>query len=464
MAHSNNRGKTQAINPHTGQVIAEYTYISDDELLKKVERSYAAFTAYRKTDVKSRAAKLTKLSEVLLQNVQKYAEVITQEQGKPITEAIAEVKKAANHAQIYADNLADYVKDEVYNFEFKKSVVEYHPVGPIFHVAPFNFPFWLIFKGVIPAIAMGNTIISKTASVCPRTGQLAEEAFLQAGFTEGEFQYVLTTQDQSELIISHKHIQGVSFTGSTKGGASIASIAGKYCKKTIMELGGSDPFIVLADADVDLAVNTAIASRLKNGGQVCTCAKRFIVHENVYDQFRDKLAEKVKTLKVGDPMNKDTNIGPLTKKKVQEDIKNQVDQSVKEGGKVLAGGSIPEGEEYKNGFYYLPTVVEVQEGSILLKEETFGPVFPLIKVSNNDDILRIANDTEYGLGGVIISKDVEKAQELGRYVDVGALFYNAAVSSDSRLPSGGVKNSGFGRECGAFGVREFANIKTVVVK
>jgi len=231
-----------------------------------------------------------------------------------------------------------------------------------------------------------------------------------------------------------------------------------------MELGGSDPFLVFEDADVDLAVTVAMGSRFRNSGQVCTCAKRFIIHEKVYDEFRAKIVERVGALKVGDPTRKDTDIGPLTKPKVREDIEKQIAKSVEQGGKILVGGKRPDSEELQNGNYYLPTVVEVQEGNILFTEETFGPILPILKFTSIEEGVRIANDTEYGLGGIIISKDVERAQEIGKSIDVGALFYNAAVSSDSRLPSGGVKNSGFGRECGAYGIHEFANIKTVVVK
>ena len=456
--------KAKSINPHTGETISEYDYITNEQLTKVIERSYNAFKTYRKTDHKTRAERLNKLSQILTDNVQKYAEVITKEQGKPINESLGEVKKAAKHTKFYADNIDEFLKDEVVKTEYKKSVVEFHPMGPIYHIAPFNFPLWLVFKSVIPSIAVGNTIISKTASACPQTGHLIEEAFQMAGFNNGEFQHVLTSKEQSELIISHPHVQGVSFTGSTAGGSHIAAIAGKYCKKAIMELGGSDPFLVLEDADLDLAAEVAIASRLRNTGQVCTCAKRFIVQEKVYDEFKNKIIEKVSKMKVGDPMNKETMIGPLTKKQVLDSIEKQVEEGIKQGGKVLYGGKRLQTDEHKKGYYFEPTIVEVQEGNILLKEETFGPVMPLLKVKDVEDMIRIANDSEYGLGGAIMSKNVEKAQEIGRFIDVGSLFYNAAVSSDSRLPSGGVKNSGFGRECGKYGLREFSNIKTVVIK
>jgi len=456
--------KAKSTNPHTGEVIAEYDYISDSDLKKVIERSYQAFQDYRKVDNKTRAARLEKLSQFLNDNVQKYAETITKEQGKPINESLGEVKKAAKHAKYYADNIDEFLKDEVVETEYKKSVVEFHPMGPIYHIAPFNFPLWLVFKSVIPSITLGNTIISKTASACPQTGMLIEEAFQAAGFVNGEFQFVLTTQEQSEIIISHPYVQGVSFTGSTQGGSAIAELPGKHCKKAIMELGGSDPFLVFDDADLEVAAEVATNSRLRNTGQVCTCAKRFIVHEKVYDDFKNRVMKKFSEIKIGDPMNKDTTMGPLTKKKVLEDIDRQVQEAVKQGGKVLYGGKRATSDECKKGFYYEPTIVEVNKGNILLKEETFGPVMPLVKASDLDEMVKIANDSEYGLGGTIISKDVEKAQLVGRYIDVGSLFYNTAVTSDSRLPSGGVKNSGFGRECGKYGLREFCNIKTVVIK
>jgi succinate-semialdehyde dehydrogenase/glutarate-semialdehyde dehydrogenase len=405
----------KSINPHTGKLIEEFKPDTNDEIIKKIERSWEAFQKYRKTDINSRKEKFLKLSAILEEKAPKYAEVITKEMGKPYEESIAEVTKAAKHSKYCSQNLENFLREDYVVTDAKKSYVEYHPLGPIFFVAPFNFPFWLVFKGAAPALAVGNTIISKVASSCPRTGMCVEEAFKLAGFDNGEFQFVLSTQEQSELIIGHKHVKGVSFTGSTRGGSTIASLAGKYCKKSIMELGGSDPLVVLKDADLDLAVNVAVTSRLRNAGQVCSCAKRFIIDESVYNQFKEKLIEN-------------------------------------------------EEEELKDGYYYVPAIVEVTEDNSLVKEETFAPVFALLKFKTEEEAVRIANDTQYGLGSIIISKDEERAQKLGRDIEAGALFINDLTKSDHKLPSGGVKESGYGRECGIHGAREFTNVKTVWIK
>lgn len=317
-------------------------------------------------------------------------------------------------------------------------------------------------KGALPALSVGNTILLKVASSCPRTGICLAEAFKEAGFKD-EFLLLRTNQDQSELVIGHKNVRGVSFTGSSKGGSVIAALAGKYCKKSIMELGGNDPLIVLDDGDVDLAVNIAVASRLRNCGQVCSSAKRYIIHKTKYDEFIKKLANKLSQLKIGNPLDKDTKLGPLANKKGLDGVLEQLSASVKEGGKIAYGGKKLEGE-LKDGYYISPAIVEVGEDNILFKEEVFGPVFSVIAFENVEDAIRIANNTQYGLAGVIVGKDVERAQAIGKEIECGCLAINAPVASDSRMPSGGVKESGYGRECGSYGAREFVNIKTVVVK
>jgi len=390
---------------------------------------------------------------------------MTAEKRKPIKHSIAEVQKAAKHCRYLRDNLDDLMREDPVKTDFKKSVIQYQPLGPIFFVAPFNFPFWLIFKGAAPALAMGNTILSKVASSCPKTGLIVEEAFKDAGFDSGEFQYIGSSQDQSELIISNKHVKGVSFTGSTHGGSVIAGLAGKYTKKSVLELGGSDPCLVLKDADVDLAVSIAISSRLRNGGQVCSSAKRFIIHESVFDQYRDKLVEKISKINIGDPMKKETDLGPLATKRVLDEVLSQVNEGVKQGGNLIYGGKRPEGDEYKNGHYFIPAVVEVSDDSnILFQEEVFGPVFALIKFKIEEEAIKIANNTQYGLAGVIVSKDEERAQNIALEIECGNLAINSAVASDSRLPSGGIKESGYGRECHSIGAHEFTNVKTLIIK
>jgi succinate-semialdehyde dehydrogenase/glutarate-semialdehyde dehydrogenase len=353
------------------------------------------------------------------------------------------------------------MQPEVVPTDAKKSYILFQPLGPIFHITPFNFPFWLIFKGVIPCIAMGNTVVNKNPASCPVSGMLAEEAFREAGFTNKEFQNLITNQKQSELIISNPSIRGVSFTGSTAGGAKIASLAGKYCKKAVMELGGSDPFIVLDDADVEYAVDQGLQSRLRNAGQVCTAAKRFIVQEGVYERFRDLLVEKVRQVKVGDPMEESTQIGPLAKKDYVDAITDQISRSTTQGGRVILGGAQPEEENLKGGYYYLPTIVEVEANNVLMQEETFGPVFALVKIRDEEEAIKIANDTEYGLAGAVFSRNEERAEEIANQIETGVVYINNMVSSGSELPGGGVKNSGFGREGGKYGAHEFVNIKTV---
>lgn len=453
----------QSKNPFTNEIITEVPFLSDDEVNKKIELSWEAFQTYRFTDLNSRCEKLLKLASILDENTEKLAKIITQEMGKPITFAIGEVKKSAAHCRFYAQNAEKIVKSEVVATEAKRSQVEYHPMGPLFHIIPFNFPFWLAFKGGIPALLIGNTILHRTADSTPQVGKAIEEVFNQAGFDKGEFQTIYSSPQQTELILSHKRIQGVSFTGSTRSGRIIASIAGKYGKKAVMELGGSDPFIVLDDADIEIAVNLAMTSRLSNSGQVCFAGKRFIIDGNIYDQFKERLLQKLPDYKVGDPMSSDTKMGPLARLDLLENIDKQVQEGVKQGAKLIYGGKKSEDPELQQGNFYLPTVCEVENGNLLLTEETFGPVFAIVKVNGEEEAVKLANDTEYGLGCVIVSKDTDRAEKLGKRIDSGFVSINAPVASDSRLPSGGVKASGFGRECGEFGAHEFANIKTVVI-
>lgn len=454
----------KSINPHNNQFIEEFDALTDEEVLSKIEKSWKAFQTYRKTDISTRKTLLKNLSVILEERSPKYGEIIALEMGKPIEESIAEVKKAAKHFAYCSDNLENFIQDDVVKTEFQKSVVEFHPLGPIFFVSPFNFPFWLSVKGSGPALAVGNTILVKVASSCPRVGISLEEALSDAGFNNGEFQVLRTTQSQSELVISHKLIRGVSFTGSSKGGAIVASLAGKYFKKSITELGGNDPMVVLDDGDVDLAVSIAVASRLRNAGQVCTAAKRFLIHKSKYEEFIKKLTEKVSAVKIGDPLKKESKLGPLATKRALETVIEQIELAVKQGAKLVYGGTRPTDEALKDGNYLIPAIFETTEDTILFQEEIFGPVFSVISFETEEEAIRIANNTQYGLSGVVVGKDIERAQKIGKEIEVGFIAINGAVQSDSRLPSGGMKESGFGRECGIYGAREFTNQKTVLVK
>jgi len=453
----------QSRNPFTNKVTAEFSFLSNEELNTQIQRSWNAFRSYRQTDLATRREKLLKLASLIDENPEKYAQIVTEEMGKPFTAAIAEVKKAAVHCRYYAENAEAFMKPKLVETEHKRSQVEYHPLGPIFHICPFNFPFFLVFKGGIPALLMGNTLLHRPADSTPRCGRAVEELMIQAGFDNGEFITVYSSQEQTETVLAHKNIRGVSFTGSTRAGRIIASIAGKYAKKAVMELGGSDPFIVLDDADLGKAVDLAMTSRLGNGGQVCFSGKRFLVDDKIYEQFKEKLLEKLPEYKIGDPMDKETLLGPLARPDLLENIDRQVKEGVSQGAKVLFGGKKPEEGELKEGNFYMPTLCEVDRENILMKEETFGPVFALTKVNGENDAIEVANDTEYGLGCVIVSENIERAEKVGQNIDSGFVFVNTVVRSDSRLPSGGVKGSGFGRECAEFGVYEFANIKTIVI-
>jgi len=453
----------QSRNPFTNKVVAEFPFFTNEELNTQIQRSWDAFKSYRQTDLTTRREKLLKLASLIDENPEKYAQIITEEMGKPFTAAVAEVKKAAVHCRYYADNAEAFLKPKLIETEHKRSQVEYHPLGPIFHICPFNFPFFLVFKGGIPALLMGNTLLHRPADSTPRCGKAVEELMIQAGFNNGKIITVYSSQEQTETVLAHKHIRGVSFTGSTRAGRIIASIAGKYAKKAVMELGGSDPFIVLDDADLGKAVDLAMTSRLGNGGQVCFSGKRFLVDDKIYEQFKEKLLEKLPEYKIGNPMDKETLLGPLARADLVENIDRQVKEGVSQGAKVLFGGKKPEEVELKEGNFYMPTLCEVDRENILMREETFGPVFALTKVNGENDAIEVANDTEYGLGCVIVSENIERAEKIGQNIDSGFVFVNTVVRSDSRLPSGGVKGSGFGRECAEFGVYEFANIKTIVI-
>jgi len=435
--------------------------IKEDEVKKKIEEAWNCFQRFRKSDPKERAQKLLKLAEILKRDSDKYATTLTKEMGKPIKEARREVENAIKECEFFAKHIEDFQKPEVISSEAKKSLVFYQPLGVIYHVTPFNFPFWLIFRGTVAAISMGNTVVNKKPQTCPETGILAEEAFKEAGFNNGEFINLIVSQKASESIISNEHIRGVSFTGSTEGGQKVAEFAGKHCKKTVMELGGSDPFIVLKDADLDLAVQQGIKGRLFNAGQCCTAAKRFIIDESIYEDFKNKLIEGVKKIKVGDPLQEDTDVGPLAKKGGLEKIEDQVKRAKEHGDKLLFGGGRATDENLKKGYFFKPTVFEINKDSPLFKEETFGPIFGLLKFKDEQEAIKLANDSEFGLGGAVFCKDEQRAIELAKDIETGGVYINHMFDWDVCCPEGGIKNSGFGREGGKQGAHEFVNAKTV---
>jgi succinate-semialdehyde dehydrogenase/glutarate-semialdehyde dehydrogenase len=454
----------QSRNSVTNELVAEFPFLSNDEVTKKIERSWQAFQTYSEKDLNSRAQILRKLASLIQENVDKYAKIMTQEMGKPINESKHEVQFGAKVAQDYADKAEKLLAPTVITTENKKSLVEYFPTGPIYIMVPFNVPFILAFVNTIPTLLLGNTVLYRPADSTPLLGKAIEELFIQAGFNNGEFQLFLTSPDQTELIISNKQVRGISFTGSTRAGANIASIAGKYTKKAVMELGGSDPFLVLDDADVEKAAQVATQSRLNNCGQICCAAKRFLIDDRIFDRFKEKLIENVSKVKPGDPTKSDTQLGPLARSDLRANIERQVKEGAKEGAKLLYGGKRPEDPELQRGNFYMPTIFEVErKDNVLFREETFGPVFALMKVKGEDEMVKLANDTDYGLGGTVMSENLERAQKIAKQIDTGSITINGPLMPDLETPFGGVKGSGFGRTLGEWGLHEFANIKTTMI-
>ncbi|CAK84194.1 unnamed protein product (macronuclear) [Paramecium tetraurelia] len=447
-------------NPATKEVVQEFNFLSDEELKQLILQSQQGYEINRNSSYQLKAKKLLKLSDLLNENQEKYARLISQEVGKPICQSRAEIKKSANYCKYYAENIDKYSQPQIVITEAKSSYVQYSPIGTIYSISPFNFPFWLCFKPIIPMLVVGNAVIHRPSDSTGLCGMALQELFILAGFNENIFQNAFTTAQQLEQVMAHPQIQGVSFTGSTAAGSIIGATAGKHLKRSVLELGGSDPFCVLQNANVELAVQLALKSRIANCGQVCFSAKRFIVHFQYYDIFKEKLVNALEKLKIGDPLLETTELGPIAREDLITSLLHQIKMGVDQGAKIVYGGT----RLKENENFMLPTVVEVDEKNILVKEETFGPLFALIKANSNDEILRIANNTSYGLGAVVVSNDKQEIEQFVNHLEAGMVFVNEIVKSDQRLPSGGIKGSGYGRECGEWGVQNFANIKTVWIE
>lgn len=453
--------KARSVNTYTGEVLHEYDYITEEQISQKIEESWNSYKRYKKTSIEERAKRFRKLADILEKDTDRFARIITLEMGKPITESREEVKVNIEECRYLADNAQKFTEPQLVGTDAKKSYVSFDPIGVVYHITPFNFPFRLLFRGTLSALLMGNTVINKNPSNCPQVGIVSEEAFREAGWDDGEFVNIIISSSQSELIIKDPHVRLISFTGSTEGGKKIGELAGKYCKKSILELGGSDPFVVLKDADLDKVVEQGFKGRLLNGGQVCTAAKRFIIDEQIYDDFKNKLLEKVAAVKMGDPMDEKTTLGPLAKKSGLESVMDQVERARQSGSTLLYGGEKPRESHLLNSTFFMPSVFEVNEESPLFKEETFGPIFALIKFKDEHEALRIANNTKYGLGSAIFSKDEQRAQEMAKEIEAGAVYINHYADWDVKMPEGGFKESGYGRDGGLHGTHEFANIKTI---
>jgi len=450
------------INPATGATIKTFEPISGESIEAKLALAQQTFGQYRQIPMSQRAQWLNQAADILEKDKVKFGKLMTTEMGKTIKGAIAEVQKCALVCRYYAENAAEFLADVPATTDASQSFVRYQPLGAILAVMPWNFPFWQVFRFAAPALMAGNVGLLKHASNVPQCALAIEEIIKQAGFPEGAFQTLLISADQVAGVINDPRVKAATLTGSEAAGASLAAAAGKQIKKTVLELGGSDPYIVLESADIEAAVATGVTARMLNNGQSCIAAKRFILLEGIADEFERRLVEKFQSLKIGDPMEEEVDVGPLATPGILADLDQQVQACIEQGSKVLTGGkpltNLP-------GNFYPPTILtDFPTGTPADQEEFFGPVALLFRVSNLDAAIELANNTPFGLGASAWTTDEEEKQRLINELEAGAVFINGLVKSDPRLPFGGIKCSGYGRELGIQGIQEFVNIKTVWIK
>ncbi len=450
------------INPATGETLKTFEQLTDVEIAAKLGQAQQAFEDYRGVSLAQKAVWMNKAAEILEAQRDRLAAIMTLEMGKPIKGAIAEVDKCALVCRYYAENAAKFLADVPVSTDASNSFVRYQPLGIILAVMPWNFPFWQVFRFAAPGLMAGNVGILKHASNVPQCALAIEEIFLQAGFPVGVFQTLLVGADKVAGIVADERVKAATLTGSEAAGASLAAIAGKHIKKTVLELGGSDPFIVLESADLEKAVSTAVAARMLNNGQSCIAAKRFIVVDAIADEFQQRLVEKFQALKIGDPSNPETDLGPLATPGILDDLDNLVQECISKGAKVLTGGKALSD---RPGNYYPPTILaDFPPSTPADDQEFFGPVALLFRVANIDEAIQRANAIPFGLGASAWTTDPEECDRLINEIEAGAVFINSLVKSDPRLPFGGIKRSGYGRELGIQGIHEFVNIKTIWIQ
>ena len=447
-----------SISPVTGEVRKRYEALSPEQLEAKLELAWSSYLDHRRSSVAERADRMVRAAEILEAETEALGRLMTEEMGKPIGAAVAEAEKCARACRYYAEHAEGFLADEEVETDARRSFVAYRPLGPVLAVMPWNFPFWQVFRFAAPALMAGNVGLLKHASNVPGCALAIEDVFRRAGFAEGIFQALLIGSDRVAGVIDDPRVRAVTLTGSTPAGRAVAERAGNRIKKTVLELGGSDPFIVMPSADLDAAIDTAVRARTINNGQSCIAAKRFIVHADVYDRFVPRFVESMAALRVGDPLDPDTDVGPLATPSIAEEVDDQVRHSVAMGARLLLGGKRPEGK----GNFYPPTVLaDIPVDSPAHDEEIFGPVACLFRAADLDEAIRLANDTIFGLGSSAWTNNAGERERFVRELEAGQVFINAMVASDPRLPFGGVKDSGYGRELGVFGIREFVNVKTV---
>jgi succinate-semialdehyde dehydrogenase/glutarate-semialdehyde dehydrogenase len=451
----------QTINPATGETLAIYEEMTPDQVRSIIERTNKAYLDWHRTSFRSRAALMRQAAQVLRSNAAEYARLIAEEMGKPVRDGVAEVQKCAVGCDYYAENAERILAPEITKTQARKSFVTFQPLGVVLAVMPWNFPFWQVFRFAAPGLMAGNAAVLKHASNVPGCALALEQVFRKAGFPENLFRTLMIGSRSVDAVIEHPLIRAATLTGSGPAGRAVASKAGAMLKKTVLELGGSDPYLVLEDADLDLAATIGTKGRLVNSGQSCIAAKRFIVVEKVRRQFEELFVNRMSAARTGDPLSEDTEIGPLARHDLRDTVHRQVEGSIAKGARCLLGGTIPN----SRGAYYPPTVLtDVTKGMPAFDEEVFGPVAAVVPVKDEEQAIATANDTVFGLGGGVFTRDLARGEHIAaELIDSGMVFVNEHVSSDPRLPFGGIKESGYGRELSHYGIKEFVNIKTVCV-
>jgi len=452
----------EAVNPATGETIRQYEEFTSEEVKGIIEQAHEDFLSWRRTSFAERAKLMKSVAQVLRDDKEEYATLMALEMGKPIAAGRSEVEKCAWVCDYYADLAETFLQPEEISTDASKSFVMFQPLGVVLAVMPWNFPFWQLFRFAAPALMAGNAGVLKHASNVPGCALAIEQVFQKASFPENIFRTLLVGSRQVEAIIENPLVRAVTLTGSIAAGKAVARKAGEVIKKTVLELGGSDPYLILEDADIVTTVTTCVTSRLINAGQSCIAAKRFVVVESQRKQFEELFVEQMRSQIMGDPMDENTTVGPQARHDLRDDLHRQVQESIEKGAKCLLGGKVPDGK----GAYYPPTVLtDVKKGIPAYEEELFGPVAAIIPVQDEEEAIRVANDSAFGLGAAVFTEDVERGERIAATeLEAGCCFVNASVKSDPRLPFGGVKESGYGRELSNYGIKEFVNIKTVFVK
>ena len=451
-----------SVNPADGNTLQDFAELSAAEIERALALAEETFRSWRRTAFANRAAKMLRAAEILEEDKRRFGEIMTLEMGKPIAAAVAEVEKCAWVCRYYAEHAETFLAPQEIATDAGRSYVRYDPLGPVLAVMPWNFPFWQVLRFAMPALVGGNGALLKHAPTVPGCALALERLLRDAGFPEGLFRTLLISVSQVKSVIRHRHVAAVSLTGSTAAGKAVAREAGSRLKKCVLELGGSDPYVVLEDADLDMAVEACATSRLINSGQSCIAAKRFLVVEQLRAEFTRRLVERLQRVSVGDPMAPGTEVGPLARADLRDRLHDQVQRSVAAGARVLLGGALPAGP----GFFYPVTVLaDVAKGMPAYAEELFGPVAAIIPVRDGRAALKVANDTTYGLGAAVFTEDLERGERIAAdELEAGSCFVNAFVRSDPRLPFGGTRESGYGRELGRHGLLEFQNAKTVYIR